>query len=344
MKIKLTIEEARNTDVPPRRTDGKAKAGWKQLHSDKTGRHRSDDAFVLDPKNNEAPMACYYLLIWLSVLLLVLLPSVQRAAAQGGRAQQTDNSRFESITTYDTHSFIIYGRVALANGSPPARLVTIERVCKDMVQAGGFADSRGRFSFDLGVLNRSLEERSIIGAQNSNQAASKRINPEDLSACEVRASLNGYRSDSLPLSPVATGKKSALGTITLIPLAKSDAPALSPNDGQGPKNARGAYDRGLDAAAKANWPEAIECFEKATSLYPKYTSAWLGLGMLQGGSNKMGAALHSYTQAIAVDGHFALPYIESAVLENIAGQWDKVLEHTDKALQFLRLLPRSPIC
>jgi tetratricopeptide (TPR) repeat protein len=258
-----------------------------------------------------------------------------RAVAQGGapRPPQTDNSKFESITTYDIGSFIVYGKVALPDGSPPAQLVMVERVCKGMTQSGGFSDSAGHFSFDLGILNRSLIERSNLDVQSSKQTGAKQINPEDLMTCHVRARLSGYRSQSLPFSSVAAGKQSQLGTIVLTPLVKGEAPAFSANDGQAPKNARQAYGKGLDAAAKAQWGEAIKWFEKATSLYPKYSSAWLSLGMLQGGSNNAHAALLSYAMAMAADENFALPYIESAILEDTAKQSDKELEHSGKAIQ-----------
>ena len=42
--------------------------------------------------------------------------------------------------------------------------------------------------------------------------------------------------------------------------------------------------------------------------------------------------------AIAADDKFALPYIESAVLEERASQWDQMAEHTSKVIQ---LYPKS---
>lgn len=233
---------------------------------------------------------------------------------------------------------VISGKVTLPDGSPPAQLVMVERVCKGTTQDGGFVDSKGRFSFDLGVLNRSFLQRSVVDAQSNNQAAGKQVNPEDLENCVVRASLAGYRSQSLALASYGATQKLQLGNIVLEPLGAEEAPALSASDAQAPKNARKEYEKGLDAAARANWQGAMESFQKAASLYPKYASAWLSLGILQAGNNNTAGALQSYTQAISADDKFALPYIESAVLEDIASQWDRMAEHTAKVIQ---LYPKS---
>src|SRR5579862_3270551 len=70
-----------------------------------------------------------------------------------------------SMMTFNT--LVISGKVTLPDGSPPSQLVMVERVCKGNRQDGGFADAKGRFSFDLGVLNRTLMQRSIEEAQST---------------------------------------------------------------------------------------------------------------------------------------------------------------------------------
>jgi tetratricopeptide (TPR) repeat protein len=273
--------------------------------------------------------------IWFVEILLGISSVTLCAMAQGSvkLPPQTDNSRFESITTYDVRSFIISGRVALPDGSPPSKLVLVERVCRGITQMGGFADSKGHFSFDLGVLNRDLAKGSTIDYQSSHQLAGNQIKPEDLISCEVRASLAGYRSDSLSLTSADKSPKQQLGTIVLMPLVNGDAALTSSNDGQVPKNARRAYEKGMDAAAEAKWSEAINSFEKATSLYPGYSTGWLSLGMLQGASNNTKAALVSFRHAMDADPNFVLPYLESAIVENTIREPEKVLEYASKAIQ-----------
>ncbi len=250
----------------------------------------------------------------------------------------TSGNPTDRLVNMTFNSLVISGRVTLPDGAPAAQLVMVERVCKGATQDGGFADSKGRFSFDLGVLNRSFMQRSVQEAQSNNQVAGKQINPEDLEGCLVRASLAGYRSQTLALASGGGTQKAQLGTIVLEPLGKEEAPALSASDAQAPKNARKEYEKGLDAAARAKWPEAMDSFQKAASLYPKYSSAWLNLGILQAGNGNAAGAAQSYAQAIAADDKFALPYIESAVLEDMASQWDRMAERTAKVIQ---LYPKS---
>jgi tetratricopeptide (TPR) repeat protein len=282
--------------------------------------------------------------LWI-LLPLVLMAALQAAAQKAGSPapprtggstppNPSPGTTFDPLNKIPTHSLIVFGKVALKDGSPPAQLVIVERVCKGVTQTGGFADSKGRFSFDLGVLNKGLGAASTIDSFNNNQLAGNPITPEDLKKCEVRAGLTGYRSQSISLEPAATGQKTQVGTIILAPVGKEESPALCASDAQAPSNARKAFEKGLDAAAKARWQDAIESFRKATSLYPKYGSAWLSLGILQAGSNNAESALQSYAQAIAADDKFALPYIESAVLEDIAQKYDRVLEHTERVIQF----------
>ncbi len=107
---------------------------------------------------------------------------------------------------------------------------------------------------------------------------------------------------------------------------------MSATDSDVPKNARKDFEKGLDEAAKAKLPDATSAMEKATSGYKKFASAWLALGMLQASQNQTAHALESYAEATMADDKFAAPYVEMAVLEGVSGQWDKVVEDTDRAI------------
>lgn len=131
-------------------------------------------------------MAHRFSVACLSALFLLLLLTAPRAAAQKPGSptppraaptppNPTPGGPFDPLNTTPTHSLIVYGSLTLPDGSPPAQLVVVERVCEGITQVGGFADSKGRFSFDLGVLNRSLAESSIIDRQSNNQLAGKVI-------------------------------------------------------------------------------------------------------------------------------------------------------------------------
>ncbi len=191
-----------------------------------------------------------------------------------------------------------HGKAALADGSFPELLVTIERLCKGKAESVGFTGSQGRFSVD---------------------------NSESTS-CEVRAYLPGYRSQTVPLS----GEN--LGTLILRPRAKSDTAARSTKNKEFNKNASKAYELGLDDAAKGNWHAAEYDFQETLRFFPWASSAWLSLGQVQEREGDKAGAVYSYRQAISIEDSFVLPYVYIAALEAERGDWQATLNDSAKAI------------
>jgi tetratricopeptide (TPR) repeat protein len=222
---------------------------------------------------------------------------------------------------------IVHGSVVLPGGMVPGRLVAVARTCAGRSGAGVFADSKGRFSFDLGVVNR--QGTTAAGNQNSSSTFSS---ASDMRNCTIRASLAGYRTDAIALEGFIKSEKGNLGELMLQPVGKQPSVVMSATDADVPKNARKEYDAGLDDAAKSKWPEAIAAMEKATAAYPKFATAWLGIGMLEASRGNSAAALHAYTQAIEADGKFAPAYVELAALQSVGNEWSKAVESSGKAI------------
>src|SRR5579862_6862578 len=227
--------------------------------------------------------------------------------AQRGRGAITN-----PIADNLTSSLVVHGSVVVPGEASLGRLVLVEETCGGRTQTGVYADSKGRFSFDLGTVDKS-------------PTASKQNSAANVAECSIRATLTGYRSEPISLEQAVKKDKTELGDVALQPVGKADAARTSVTDASVPVNARKDYDKGLDAAAKMKWKEALGAMEKAASGYPQFATAWLNLGMLQAAQKDTNAALKSYARAIVADDKFALPYIESAVLEAGAGQWDKVV-------------------
>jgi tetratricopeptide (TPR) repeat protein len=191
-----------------------------------------------------------------------------------------------------------HGKAALADGSFPELLVTIERVCKGKAEFAGFTGSQGRFS---------IEDSESTG-------------------CEVRAYLPGYRSQTVPL------KGENLGTLILRPRGKSDTPARSTKNKEFNKNAWKAYELGLDEAAKGNWHAAEYDFHETLRFFVWASPAWLSLGQVQEREGDKPGAVYSYRQAIAIDDGFVLPYVYIAALEADRGDWQATLNDSAKAI------------
>jgi hypothetical protein len=202
------------------------------------------------------------------------------------------------------------GLVALADGSIPEELVEIQSVCGGVPKIIAVADSKGRFSFNPNVLS----------------------DMADTKGCVLRASLEGYRSEAKPWSEVNPNSATKLGKIVLQPLSSDTNGLTSPTDAQAPKNAKKAYEKGLEEAAKQAWPNAMASLQKATSAYPGYSSAWLSLGILQQSDGDRDSAQKSFVQSAQADGKFALPLIRIAALDAARADWQATVEQSQKAI------------
>jgi len=100
-----------------------------------------------------------------------------------------------------------------------------------------------------------------------------------------------------------------------------------------PKDARKAYEKGLDLIKKKKFGDAQASFEKAVEIYPKYATAWYELGMLQAGQDKMDMARKYFDLSIENDPKFVKPYLQIAIIELQASKWQNLAEVTDKLVK-----------
>ncbi|HMC60965.1 MAG TPA: tetratricopeptide repeat protein, partial [Candidatus Solibacter sp.] len=99
-----------------------------------------------------------------------------------------------------------------------------------------------------------------------------------------------------------------------------------------PKDARKAYERGMEALKKQKTEEARKDFAKAAELYPKYAAAWNELGKLQAPADAE-AARKSFGAAVEADPKFTGPYMQLAVLALHEKNWQDVAELTDRVVK-----------
>jgi TolA-binding protein len=218
-----------------------------------------------------------------------------------------------NLKTGDTQSdgeALVRGQVALANGSVPDGLVQIFSVCGGAEKFIAVADSKGRFSFKADVLS----------------------DTSDTKACVLRASLEGYRSETKPLAEVKPNAGAKLGKVVLQPLSSDTNGLTSLTGEQASKGAKKAYEKGLDMAAKQSWSEAKTSLLKATSAFPDYSNAWLSLGILQQSEGDRDDAQKSFMEAARADAKFAAPLIWLGEVDALRGDWQASVEHSQKAI------------
>jgi tetratricopeptide (TPR) repeat protein len=219
---------------------------------------------------------------------------------------------FASVFAKSPKRLIVHGEVEFSNQSAPQELVAIEKVCKGVTEATGYADSEGGFKIDLGPIEN--------------------VPAAGLADCEVQAYLPGYRSQELPLRG-ASVENSDIGTLILKPFGKQAAIAKSANDKAATKPAQKIYGRALDAAGRGNLKAAEDLFEQATAVFRVYPSAWLSLGVLQERKGDLSAAKKSYKEAIQWDDAFPLAHLQAAGVEVARQDWLEALAESAKVLE-----------
>jgi tetratricopeptide (TPR) repeat protein len=227
------------------------------------------------------------------------------------------------------------------DGSELPRNIAIARVCGNNPHIEGHTDSRGYFSIELGAQNvDALQDASTSGLDDFGRFGGQRNdNPGGFAQssilfnCELRAQIAGYESQTVNLATRQAFDNPDLGTILLHRIAQTEGTTVSATTLAAPKNARKAYQKGLDLARKKKLDEAQASLQQAVDAYPKYADAWFELGRLQALQGQFEPARKSFDQAIGADAKFVPPYIQIAMLEFQTQHWQEVADTTDKAMR-----------
>ncbi len=250
------------------------------------------------------------------------------------------------------------GKVMLDDGTPPPDSVVIERVCNGINRPEGYTDSKGRFSFELGRNNLMMADASVSSAADASMGGAgmgrgtmdrggafggvggRGISERDLMGCELRAVLPGFRSDVVNLAGRRVMDNPDVGTIVLHRLGKIEGFTWSATTALAPKDAKKAYEKGLDAKKKNKLPDAQREFEKAVQIYPKYAVAWFELGMLHEHQKNFAEARKAFGESLQADSKYTKPYMQMAMLDARENKWQDVADTTSRAL---RLNPFDPV-
>jgi tetratricopeptide (TPR) repeat protein len=248
------------------------------------------------------------------------------------------------------------GKVMLDDGTPPPDSVVIERVCNGNPRAEAYTDSKGRFSFQLGQNQGILQDASMssaggggfggmgnqggFGGSGSRQSdmggfggSRNGISERDLSGCEIRAALPGFRSDVVNLSGRRAFDNPDLGTIVLHRMGNVEGVTISATSLNAPKDAKKAYEKARDLLKKKKTPEAEKELEKAVEIYPKYSVAWYELGRIRESRNEAEGARKAYGEALAADAKFVKPYHQLAGLALKEQKWQDVADTTSRLIK-----------
>jgi tetratricopeptide (TPR) repeat protein len=248
----------------------------------------------------------------------------------------------------------VSGRVMMDDGSPPPQSITIVRICNGVTRSMGYVSGKGDFSFDMNHADATFQDASTPGIASLSDPTSTRASLDDpmssmrtgngssgggmgnssaLLGCELRAQLAGYRSSVIQLAQRRSMDDPDVGVIILHRMSKEEGGTVSMTSMLAPKDAKKAFDKGMEALKKKKPEDAEKEFRKAVTAYPKYADAWFRLGVLQLDQKNVAEARTSFGEAITADPKLVTPYVELAILDAREAKWKEVAESTGKAIR-----------
>ena len=238
----------------------------------------------------------------------------------------------------------IRGSVVQADGSPVESGAIVESVCNGRTRKEAYVDSSGGFAFQSGVKNYVQQDaaddisQSMGGMNGSNNrplpgsAGSELAGTSELSGCELRARLTGYRSSVVLLDSMRSLGELDVGTIVLYPIAKVQGTTVSVTSMQAPKGAAKAISRAHTELQKNHPNEAEKHLKEAVAIYPGFAEAWSELGDLHQRQLRLDEARADYEKALEADVNFVKPYVELGRIAVWEKKWTEAANITDKAL------------
>jgi tetratricopeptide (TPR) repeat protein len=258
-------------------------------------------------------------------------------ATNGAGGSSSASTRSATSSTADpSKPVFLSGRVAMSDGNLPAEGVAVQRVCGVSVTAETQTDSRGRFTLQIGG-NRGIvidASSGLLRGGDPNGSATGRGSTTSTWGCDVRAVLQGYRSDTVPLNDRHSLDDPNVGTILLHALGKKgQGLSLSATSGLAPKPARQDYEKGLSALRHNSPDKAQKDFARAVELYPRFAVAWFELGQTYERRAHTVEAREAYTKAVAADANYVNPYERLYLLDMLEGRWQQAADASEKVLR-----------
>jgi tetratricopeptide (TPR) repeat protein len=229
------------------------------------------------------------------------------------------------------------GTVTTSDSTPLPHDVLVERVCNSMIKQQVYVATNGSFNMELGSRSNLLLDASADGSTRLDRTTTRPsemgIPKTELTNCEIRASLSGFRSDVVNLvARDSFGGSIDVGSIVVERTVKVADMTISATPYKAPKDARKAYEKGLEAQKNGNLPLAQQSFEKAVQIYPKYANAWYQLGNVLQRQDQAVPAQEAYTRSSNLDTKFLPPYLALSALAFRAKDWDELLKLTNHIL------------
>jgi tetratricopeptide (TPR) repeat protein len=233
-------------------------------------------------------------------------------------------------------SVFVSGKVLLQGGGS-AGPIAIERICNGMVRREGYTDAKGNFQFELG---RNSTERDASQGDSDRMVTNKNARIADsarsqvrFDECDLRASLPGFASTTVPMRADSDMAQIEVGAIILTRIGGVEGSTISVTTMSVPKDAREAFEKGHKLGTEKKYDEAVKELNKAVKIYPQYAVAWSLLGEIHRLQNQFEPAKTEYAKALVSDPKFLSPYFGLAAMAVVENKWTDAARLTDQLIQ-----------
>ena len=216
----------------------------------------------------------------------------------------------------------LLGKLAVEGEPLPWEPLLVTVTCDGNVVYTTQSDAKGSFGIT------SLTLPGAVGKQGDPQRQMER----HLEGCLVQSAVPGFHSTAVTITQRNLRDEPDIGTITLSRIAGNAATILSHTTAVARANALKAFEKARSQMLQHDSGGAARNLQKAVESDPKFAEAWLQLGKLQAPSDPK-AAQDSFSKALAADPEFVLPYEQLAALAAQSGNWQEVLNNTNRAVQ-----------
>ncbi|HLH43446.1 MAG TPA: tetratricopeptide repeat protein [Bryobacteraceae bacterium] len=206
----------------------------------------------------------------------------------------------------DTYQLILRGKVVMADGSPPAKSVGIERVCTDIQGSapGPVTDKKGEYLWRM------------------------EVDPMLTRVCKIRATLAGYVSTEIDISAFNSYTDPNLPPLVLTARG-ADPNSISVLDSEVPSKAQPSWKLAMKALDKSDLAEASRQMQAAVKAAPKFGQGWNALGQLSEKLNNRDQAKDAYQHAIEADPKLLPAYLNLARLSIKLKDWETAAKASD---------------
>jgi tetratricopeptide (TPR) repeat protein len=238
------------------------------------------------------------------------------------------------------------GTVVMDGGAGPAASVEIQRVCSGAPRTVAYTNSKGHFNFQWGATGGIVPDASESGWGNGMRIAddmeatgvrtgsmSGGSRGQSTQGCELIANAPGFRPARMDLSNHRGSDNPDLGMIVLHRIAGVDGTSVSVTALNAPKDARKAWEKGVEFLHRSKPAEAEKELEKAVGIYPKYGNAWFDLGRARLQQQADIAARDAFLKAIDADDKLIGPWLELGNMAVSRQNWPDAARCLDRALQ-----------